>query len=162
MSTESVQSGDGAGAARKAGAGCGCVGIGIALLAVCIFVVACPGPMVLHYREVVQSEPVQTAMKRAQQNERLKEKLGEPMDASFIVTRSSDLYWRAGGTSRHTPFPLPSSKTKRIRVLTVIEGPRGEAYLSIDGEQDVKTGEWTRREASVYGGDLNESVQLLP
>lgn len=136
--------------------------VGAMLIAIAAFLAACPGAMYLHHTALNQSEPVQTAVKRAQEHPRLTELLGQPITISLLVTRGSDVYWNPGGIGRNTPFPTPSSRTKHINLLTTASGPRGEAYFSVTGTQDVKSGKWKNLQASVYGGDLSERVELLP
>jgi hypothetical protein len=133
---------------------------GIALgMAACL--AACPSQMYLHHRELNGSELVVEAVRRAQEHPELRAQLGEPLEVSLIVTRGSDLYWLAGGTSRSRPFPIGGVRTKHISLLTTIAGPRGEAFFQVSGTQEVASGSWTSRRASVYGGDLKGEIKLL-
>lgn len=133
--------------------------LGTAIILAVLVAVAC-GPVSFGawsmFTQVSRSPLVADAISRAEAHPTVRQVLGEPLSVSTIVTRDSDLSYSAGGTSLSTPFWRPGAIRKRISLLTTIAGPKGNAYFSVSGTEDLRTGEWRDVRMEVSGSDLDD------
>jgi hypothetical protein len=129
------------------------------LVLLALIIVAC-GPISIgvwsYYTQVYASPLVLQAVERAEAHPTVREVLGHPVTVSTLVTRGQDLSYSSGGTSMSTGFWRPGVTRKRISMQTTIAGPKGSAWFSVTGTEDLLTHEWRDVRMEVYGGDIGD------
>jgi hypothetical protein len=130
----------------------------VAVVASALAVSCGPGALSVwgYYTHVSRSPLVDRAIAAAEAHPTVREVLGAPLTVHTLVTRDQDLSYSSGGTSYATPFWRPGVTRRRISMITTIDGPRGSAWFTVSGTEDLTDGSWRDVRMTVDGADLGE------